>query len=409
MKNLEEILGGKRKPIRAIYVSSYIPRKCGIATYTKDMTNAINPLNPYALAEIMAVNRSEENLDYPWEAKFKIDENNLSTYLQAADYINHSGVDIVSLQHEFGLFGSHFGENIVPFVESLKRPLVTTLHSVLDDPGSDGGTITKRLIEKSTAIVVMMEQIKDKLVKKYHAPAEKIVMIPHGTPDLPLTSTDENKKRKKLSDRLVLGNINLLTGCKGIEYSMEATSIIAKEFPNVLYLVIGQTHPGDLRYQGEKYRKSLIKLVKKLNIEKNVRFINKYIPLNEVVDWIQTMDFYITPYLDPQQAASGALAYAVGAGKCCISSSYLYAKEVLADDRGVTVPFRDPKAIAEAVIKLWRDKDKKKEMERKAYAYGRLMTWSNVALQYLNLFTTILSNGYNTTAKMKIRSGKGGK
>lgn len=396
MKNLEEILGGKRKPIRAIYVSSYIPRKCGIATYTKDLTNAINLLNPHALAEIMAINRSEENLDYPWEAKFKIDENNLSTYLQAADYINHSGVDIVSLQHEFGLFGSHWGENIVPFVESLKRPLITTLHSVLNDPASDGGTITKRLIEKSTAIVVMMEQIKDKLVKKYHAPTEKIVIIPHGTPDLPLTSTDENKKRKKLSDRLVLGNINLLTGCKGIEYSLEATSVIAKEFPNVLYFVIGQTHPGDLRYQGEKYRKSLIKLVKKLNIEKNVRFINKYLTLNELIEWLKTIDFYVTPYLEPHQAASGALAYAIGAGKCCISSSYLYAKEVLADSRGVTVPFRNPKAIASAIIKLWKDKDKKMEMERKAYEYGRLMTWSNVAFQYLNLFATILSNGYDS-------------
>jgi glycosyltransferase involved in cell wall biosynthesis len=396
MKNLEEILGSKRKPIRAIYVSSYIPRKCGIATYTKDLTNAINPLNPYALAEIMAINRTTENLNYPWEAKFKIDENNLSTYLQAADYINRSGVEIVSLQHEFGLFGSHRGENIVPFVESLKRPLVTTLHTVLDDSGSDGGTITKRLIEKSAAVVVMMEQIKDKIIKEYHAPAEKIVIIPHGTPDLPLTTTDENKKRKKLSDRIVLGNINLLSECKGIEYSLEATSIIAKELPNVLYLVIGQTHPADLHYKDEKYRKSLIKLVKKLKIEKNVRFINKYISLEELVDWIQTMDFYITPYLDPQQVASGALAYAVGAGKCCVSSSYLYAKEVLADGRGVTVPFRDPKAIASAVIRLWKDKDKKEEMERKAYAYGRLMTWSNVALQYLNLFAAILStNGYD--------------
>lgn len=393
MKNLEEILGSKRKPIRAIYISSYIPRKCGIATYTKDLTNAINPLNPHALAEIMAVNRSEDNIDYPWEAKFKIEENSLSTYLQAADYINNSGVDIVSLQHEFGLFGSNWGENIVPFVKSLERPLVTTLHTVLDDPTSDGGIITKRLIEKSAAIVVMMEQIKDKLIKKYQVPAEKIVTIPHGTPDLPFTSSDYYKKKKKLSDRLVLGNINLITGCKGIEYSLEATSIIAKEFPNVLYLVIGETHPGDIRYQGEKYRNSLIKLTKKLHIEKNVRFINKYISLSEVIDWIQTMDFYITPYLDPQQVSSGALAYAVGAGKCCISSSYLYAKEVLADGRGITVPFRDPKAIASAVIELWKDKDKKNKMERKTYEYGRLMTWSNVGLQYLNLFATILSNG----------------
>ena len=399
MKNLEQILGGKKRPIRAIYVSSYIPRKCGIATYTKDLTNAINLINPHALAEIMVINRSKENFNYPWEAKFKIDENSLHTYLQAADYINHSGTDIVSLQHEFGLFGSHWGENIVPFVEALKRPLVTTLHTVLDDPESDGGTIIKRLINKSAAVIVMMEKIKDKLIEDYEAPADKIVVIHHGTPDLPFTPTDEEKKRKKLSDRLVLGNINLLSHIKGVEYSLKAVALIAKVFPNVLYLVIGQTHPVDKHNNDEKYRKSLINLVKKLHIEKNVRFINRYLSLNELIDWIKAIDFYITPYLDPEQAASGALAYAIGAGKCCISSPYIYAKEVLANRRGVIVPFKDPEAIASAVIKLWKNKNQKEEIEKRAYSYGRLMTWSNVAYQYLNLFTTILHNGDGTHCK----------
>ena len=167
MKDLELILGVKRRPIRVIYVSSYIPRKCGIATYTKDLTNAINLLNPYALAEIMAVNRPREDLNYPWETKFKINQEELTSYLQAADYINHSGADIVSLQHEFGLFGSHLGENIIPFVESLKRPLVTTLHTVFVEPNSSGGVIIKRLIEKSKVSIVMMEKIKNELIQKY--------------------------------------------------------------------------------------------------------------------------------------------------------------------------------------------------------------------------------------------------
>ena len=235
----------------------------------------------------------------------------------------------------------------------------------------------------------MMETIKEKLIKEYHAPAGKIIIIPHGTPDLPLGSTDVNKKKRRLSGRLTLGNINLLTQTKGVEYSLKATSLIAKEFPEVLYLVIGQTHPVDRYYNGEKYRKSLVKLVKKLKIQKNVKFVNEYLSLNELIDWIGTIDFYITPYLDPQQSASGALAYAVGAGKCCISSPYIYAKEVLANGRGVLVPFRDSKGIASAVIKLWKDKDKKMEMERKTYDYGRLMTWSNVGLRYLDLFNTI--------------------
>lgn len=392
MSSLEQILGGKKRPVKAIYVSSYIPRKCGIATYTKDLTNAINLLNPYALAEIMVVNRSGENPSYPWEAKFKIGENKLATYLQAADYINDSGADIVSLQHEFGLYGSHLGENILPFVEALKRPLVTTLHTVLDDPESNGGVIIKRLIEKSAAVIVMMEKIKTKLIDDYEAPAEKIIVIHHGTPDLPFTSTEEEKSKKKLSDRLVLGNINLLSNIKGIEYSIKATALIAKEFPKVLYFVVGQTHPVDKHNNDEKYRKSLIELVNKLHIENNVKFVNKYLSLGELIDWIKAMDFYVTPYLDPEQAASGALAYAVGAGKCSISSPYIYAKEVLANKRGIIVPFRDPKAIATAVIKLWKNKERKLEIEKRAYAYGRLMTWANVGLQYLNLFSAVVHN-----------------
>ncbi|OGM13662.1 hypothetical protein A3A76_02810 [Candidatus Woesebacteria bacterium RIFCSPLOWO2_01_FULL_39_23] len=393
MKDLELILGVKRRPIRVIYVSSYIPRKCGIATYTKDLTNAINLLNPYALAEIMAVNRPREDLNYPWETKFKINQEELTSYLQAADYINHSGADIVSLQHEFGLFGSHLGENIIPFVESLKRPLVTTLHTVFVEPNSSGGVIIKRLIEKSKVSIVMMEKIKNELIQKYHASADKIVTIPHGTPDLPYAPTDGYKKKKRLSDRLVLGNINLLTQNKGVEYILEAVSLIAKRYPTVLYFVIGQTHPVDLQYNGETYRKSLITRVKKLKIEKNVRFINKYISLDELIDWLGVMDFYITSYLDPQQASSGALAYAVGAGKCCISSPYIYAQEVLSHGRGIIVPFRDAKSIASAVIDLWENKDKKMKIEKDAYEYGRLMTWSSVALQYLDLFRTILHNG----------------
>lgn len=390
MNNLEQVMMKKRRPIRVIYVSSYIPRRCGIATYTKDLTNAINLLNPHALAEIMAINRNGGNLEYPWEVKFKINQNDLSTYLHAADYINQSGADLVSLQHEYGLFGGYWGEYIVSFAELLKLPLITTLHSAINDPKSQGGVIMKRLIAKSAVAVVMMEKIKEKFVRQYNVPDGKIVSILHGTPDLPYTSTAGYKKKRKLMDRIILGNINLLSPSRGVEYALEAVSLIAKKYPNVLYLVIGQTHPVDLQIYGEAYRNLLKKTVKKLRIEKNVRFINKYLSLDELISWLRTIDFYITPYLDPNQAASGGLAYAVGAGKCCISTSYIYAQEVLASGRGVLVPFRSPKAISESVIELWENPDKKSKMEKSAYEYGRLMTWSNVALQYLDLFRTVL-------------------
>ena len=396
--NLEKLLTSKSKDVRVVYVSSYIPRKCGIATYTKDLTNAINLINPLSLAEIMAIRMPKENINYPWEVKFKIEQYELNTYLEAANYINQSGTDIVSLQHEYGLFGGEWGDYIIPFVDNLTKPLVTTLHTVLDYSDSPEGFIIKKLINKSEALVVMMETIKDKLVKQYGALAKKVIVIPHGTPDIPFDSTLNHKKQKNLSGRIIVGNINLLTPSKGIEYALEAVSIIAKKLPNVLYLVIGQTHPVYIQDNGEKYRDMLKKDIKRLNIEKNVRLVNKYLSPSELVDWLKVIDFYITPYLDPQQAASGALAYAVGAGKCCISTPYLYAKEVLGDNRGVLVPFLDSKTIASEVLRLWDNQSEKEIISKNAYDYGRLMTWPNVGLKYLDLFKTI------KTAHKKTRS-----
>jgi len=192
-----------------------------------------------------------------------------------------------------------------------------------------------------------------------------------------------------LNGRIILGNINLLSPSKGIEYALNAVAIIAKKYPDVLYLVIGQTHPVFMQTNGEKYRNFLKREVKRLKIKKNVRFVNKYLSLDELTGWLKTIDFYITPYLDPQQATSGALAYAVGAGKCCISTPYLYAKEILGNGRGVLVPFRDAGSIATGVMELWQNLDKKEKISQKAYDYGRLMTWSNIGLRYLDLFKTI--------------------
>jgi glycosyltransferase involved in cell wall biosynthesis len=389
IKNLDKLLSLKSKEIRAIYLSSYIPRKCGIATYTKDLTNAINLLNPHDLAEIMAVTGPKEHINYPWEVKYKIKQEELHTYLEAASYINQSGTDVVSLQHEYGLFGGESGEYIIPFIESLKKPLVSTLHTIPDDSNSREGAILKRIIKRSDAVVVMMEKIKDKLVDGYGASRKKIIVIPHGTPDLPFTLTDTYKEKKQLGGRIILGNINLLTPTRGIEYALDAVATIAKRYPNVLYLVIGQTHPVLLKAKGEEYRNFLKKEVKRLKIEKNVKFINRYLSLDELIDWLKIIDFYVTPYLDPQQAASGALAYAIGAGKCCISTPYLYAKEVLDNNRGVFVPFRNANSIASAVIELWENQNKKEKISQNAYDYGRLMTWSSTGLRYLDLFKTI--------------------
>ncbi len=388
--NLRQVLSHQERPLNVIYVSSYIPRKCGIATYSKDLTSAINLLNSRSLAEILVVNYPDENIEYPWEAKFKITHDDLATYLAAADYVNQSQADIISLQHEFGLFGGECGEYILPFVEALTVPLVTTFHTVVDDTKSKQGEILRRIALKSDVIIVMMEDVAEKLIKHYGIPLEKIVVISHGVPDIAFNSSQSHKRKRQLANRLVLGNINLLDDNKGLEYILEAVATIKKTIPEVLYVIIGQTHPDVIKRKGEVYRHSLKKKVRQLGIADNIRFVNEYLPLPEVVEWLKVIDIYITPYLDPQQVTSGALAYAIGAGKACISTPYIYSKEMLAQERGMLVPFRDAVAIAAAVIDLVQHPDKKHTIEINAYKFGRLMTWPNVAQRHLNLFRAIL-------------------
>lgn len=396
MNQFESGLLKKRKVIRAIYVSSYIPRKCGIATYTKDLTNAVNLLNPYALAEIMAMHRDGEPLNYPWEVKYRVEQNDLGSYIRAADYVNNSSADLVVIEHEFGLFGGNCGEYIVHFAEQIKTPLVVTCHTVMDDPNSNYGLVFQRLAKRADVLVVMMEESAQKLVDKYGISRKKVVVIPHGTPDLPYADSAPFKKKKRIGvNRLVMGNINLLSENKGIAYAVEAMKDIVKEIPDALYVVVGQTHPGIKERDGEVYRNKLRKMVRDWGLMKNVRFINEYLSLRDLLRWLKTMDVYITPYLDPQQSSSGALAYAVGAGKLCISTPYIYAKEVLGSDRGVLVPFGDSRAIAKAVIDLWHNKERREMIQKRAYDHGRLMTWSNVALRHLDLFSVITKKTKN--------------
>ncbi|OGY37185.1 MAG: hypothetical protein A3E36_04220 [Candidatus Andersenbacteria bacterium RIFCSPHIGHO2_12_FULL_45_11b] len=373
-------------PVKVLYVSSYIPKKCGIATYTKDLTNAVNLLNPERLAEIIAIDDPLENLPYPWEVTHKISEDDLLEYKRMAEQVNTSGADVVSLQHEFGLYGGAGGSHILAFIDNVKLPLVTTLHTVISDPTNEYGVVLKKIVDASTVLVVMMQDGAEKLKTLYEVPEEKIVVIPHGVPNTPFQSSDKAKRVKKMQNRIVLGNINLLSPNKGVEYALDAVAEIAKTHPEVLYLIIGQTHPKLLKQNGEQYRNFLKKKVRELGIQNNVKFVNKYIELHDLTRWLSAFDFYITPYLDPEQVTSGALAYAVGAGKLCISTPYIYAKEVLAHNRGVIVPFKDSRAIAQAVIRLWNNKEEKYELEKNSYRFGRTMTWPNVAQQYLAIF-----------------------
>jgi len=386
MEKLKKNLREKSKSVNGIYISSYVPRKCGIATYTKDLTKAINFFNPCSEAEIVALVKPEDEIEYGPEVKFKINQYEIDSYIKAADYINKSKADIVILEHEFGLYGGDFGEYIIELIEKLKKPLIVTTHTMPDDASNGYGAVLRDVISFAEKVIVMMPESLQKLVKKYKYPKEKIEIIPHGVPDIALEPNGKYKKEKGLEDRLILGNINLLSENRGLEYTIEALNDIKKQFSNVLYLIIGQTHPVVLKTGGEKYRNFLKEKIKQNNLQENVKFIEEYISLDELVEWLKVIDIYVTPYLDPQQAASGALAYAIGAGKVCISTPYIYAKEVLAKERGVIVPFRSSQAIANAVIDIFSNPQKKLTIEKKTYNYGRPMTWHKVALQHLNLF-----------------------
>ena len=390
MGKLKKVLREKSKRINGIYISSYVPRKCGIATYTRNLTEAINLINPYSKAEIIALIRPEDKIDFPPEVKFKINQYKIDSYIKAADHINKSKADIVVLEHEFGLYSGEFGEYIIKLIELIKKPLIVTTHTVPDDSNKGYGLVLKDVIKFAEKVIVMMPESMQKLIKKYNYPKEKIEIIPHGVPDIPLEPNYKHKKKKGLEDRIILGNINLLSAVKGLEYTIEALIEIKRHFNNVLYLIIGQTHPVVLQTEGEKYRHFLKEKIRQNNLQENVKFINKYISLEELVEWLKIIDIYITPYLDPQQPASGALAYAIGAGKICISTPYLYAKEVLTEGSGVIVPFRNSQAIADAVINICNNPQKKLVMEKKTYKFGRLMTWYNVAEQHLELFDKVL-------------------
>lgn len=401
MEKLKKVLEEKCGGINSIFISSYVPRKCGIATYTRDLTRAIDLINPYCKTKIIAMDKPEDKIEYPAKVKFKINQNDINSYIKAAGYINRSSTDLVLIEHEFGLYGGEFGVYMNKLAGLLKKPLVITAHTVPDNPHEGYGLVLKNIIRFADRVIVMMPNSQKELIKRYDYPEEKIEVIPHGVPDISLEPGSRFESKRGFKGRLVLGSINLLSENKGLEYAIEALVEIKKHIPHVIYLIIGQTHPNVARFEGEKYRSFLKRKVKELDLGENVKFLNKYLSLKELISWLLTIDMYITPYLDPHQSASGALAYAIGAGRVCVSTPYLYAKEVLSEGRGIIVPFRDSNAIADAVIDIYKNRPKRLEVEKKAYKYGRLMTWYNVAMQHLRLFNMIFTNTMAETTKKK--------
>ena len=368
------------------FVGDHLPRKCGIATFTADLLSAVAAAHPQSRCFCVSVNDVKGGYDYPEVVRFEIEEQDLSSYLRAADFLNISDVDMVCLQHEFGIFGGPVGGHILAFLRELRMPVVTTLHTVLREPRADQRRVMKELVSLSTRVVVMVERGRQMLQDIYGAPPAKIDLIAHGIPDVGFVDPTYFKDQFGVEGKVVLLTFGLLSPNKGIEYVLRALPQILAEFPDVVYIVLGATHPNELREHGEAYRVSLEMLAKKNGIDRNVIFYNDFVELESLKEFIGAADLYITPYLNEAQITSGTLAYTFGAGKAVISTPYWHAAELLADDRGVLVPFGDAQAIARETIGLLGDDTRRHAMRKTAYRIGRDMVWSNVAQLYMRSF-----------------------
>ncbi len=368
-------------------IGSYLPRQCGIATFTADLAGAILENEPAIDCSIVAMNDRAERYEYPDVVKFQISQDNLSEYRRAANFLNLRDPDAVCLQHEFGIFGGQRGSFIIELTRNLKVPLVTTFHTVLKDPLPEELKITTQLCEQSDHLVVMSERGADFLRDIYKVPASKLALIHHGIPDVPFLDPDPIKRKVAADDQIVILTFGLLSPGKGIEFMIDALPEIVGAHPEVLYFVVGATHPHCKAESGEDYRLSLHRRAKELGVGDNIVFHDRFLERDELLEIILAADIYVTPYLNEAQIVSGTLAYAVGAGKAVVSTPYWHAQEMLAEGRGRLVPFADSKALAHEIKQLLDYPEERLKLRRAAYEYARPMVMKQMGFHYLKLFS----------------------
>jgi len=368
-------------------IGSYLPRQCGIATFTADLAGAILENEPAIDCSIVAMNDRAERYEYPDVVKFQISQDNLSEYRHAANFLNLRDPDAVCLQHEFGIFGGQRGSFIIELTRNLKVPLVTTFHTVLKDPLPEELKITTQLCEQSDRLVVMSERGADFLRDIYKVPASKLALIHHGIPDVPFLDPDPIKRKVAADDQIVILTFGLLSPGKGIEFMIDALPEIVGAHPEVLYFVVGATHPHCKAESGEDYRLSLHRRAKELGVGDNIVFHDRFLERDELLEIILAADIYVTPYLNEAQIVSGTLAYAVGAGKAVVSTPYWHAQEMLAEGRGRLVPFADSKALAHEIKQLLDYPEERLKLRRAAYEYARPMVMKQMGFHYLKLFS----------------------
>ncbi len=365
-------------------LGNHAPRQCGIATFTTDLSEAISSEVPGIDCFVLAMNDAGRRHAYPSRVRFEIAESDLGSYRRAADFLNVNTVDVLSVQHEYGIFGGKGGSHVLALLRELRMPIVTTLHTILAEPNAAQGAAMDELTDLSERIVVMSEHGAELLRQTHGVPGEKIDLIPHGIPRLP--SALLSKDRLGVEGKQVILTFGLLSPDKGIEHVIDALPHILERFPNTIYIVLGATHPHVKERHGETYRLMLENRAQRLGVDASMIFYNRFVSQAELTEFLSAADIYVTPYLKAEQITSGTLAYAIGSGKAVISTPYWYARELLADDRGVLVPWRDPGAIASAVVDLLGNDAKRRALCERAAAYGRDMFWPAVARSYVRSF-----------------------
>ena len=401
MEKREEL---KFENSKICFLSNFPPKECGIATFTQDLISSLNKrFNPKVKSRVIALNEESNLYNYDSRVMMQMNRDYLADYLNIAKKINRSEkIKLICIQHEFGIFGGEYGSYIIPFLDAVKKPVAVTFHSVLPNPDTLRRKVVNFIGEKSAAIIVMADAAVEILNKEYGISKNKIYVVRHGIPDTLFKEAEPFKKKLRLENKTVLSTFGLLSSGKGIEYMIEAIPHLTKKYPNILYLVIGETHPIVRKNEGEQYRNKLIKLVKKLKIENNVKFYNKYLDINEIISYLLATDIYVCTNLEKNQIVSGTLSYALGCGKAVVSTPNIYAEEVLSNERGVLANFKDPKSFADAIDKILSDKDFKKRLEHNAYSFGRSMTWQNVSSNYLSIFNKIVKLREETTEKYPV-------
>ena len=373
---------------RVAFIGNYLPRRCGIATFTYDLHRAVSAARPDFETCVVAMTDQGRTYDYPSAVRFEIHDEMVGDYVKAAEFLNRAGFDVICLQHEYGIFGGEAGGNIVELLSRLEMPVVTTLHTVLGNPTAIQCDVMRRIIDISAKVVVMSEKSYEFLRSVHDVPTHKIEVIPHGIPDFPFLEPDHAKAKFDFTGKMIILTFGLLSPNKGIEKMLDAMPGIIKSCPNAVYVILGATHPNLVRQQGEAYRDSLTARARDLGIERHVVFFNQFVDQATLLDFISMCDVYTTPYLNEAQMTSGTLAYSFGLGKAVVSTPYWHAKELLSDGCGVLVPFGDAKALSTEIAGLLTNDVRRYAMRKRAYAASRSMTWVQTAKRYLAAFGT---------------------